>query len=218
MQDVEEFWEDLYLSRAGGANIWSGRVNDQLAAEVDGLPPGRALDLGCGEGGDAIHLARLGWQVTAVDVSPTALARVAAAARAAGVSSRVATERHDLTQSFPAGRFDLVTAMFLQSPLDLPREQVLRRAATSLEVGGRLVLVEHGSFPEGSEHQHDVELPTPDELFISLDLPASDFSPVTVESRSREVTGHQGHTGTLQDTVVVVRRDRATRRPGHRTP
>ena len=206
MDDVEAFWEDLYLSRADGENIWSGEVNAQLAAEVAGLPPGRALDLGCGEGGDAIHLARLGWQVTAVDVSPTALARTEAAAAAAGVAPRVTTERHDLARSFPDGRFDLVVAMFLQSPLELPRGEVLHRAARSLEVGGRLVLVEHGAFPEGSEHQHDVDFPTPEELFASLALPAAEFSPVTVESRSREVDGHQGHTGTLQDTVVVVRR------------
>ena len=206
MDDVEDFWEDLYLSRAGGENIWSGEVNAQLAAEVAGLPPGRALDLGCGEGGDAVHLARLGWQVTAVDVSPTALARTEAAAAAAGVAARVTTERHDLARSFPAGRFDLVVAMFFQSPLELPRGEVLHRAATSLEVGGRLVLVEHGSFPEGSEHQHEVDFPTPDELLASLDLPSPEFSPVTVESRLREISGHQGHTGTLQDTVVVVRR------------
>ncbi len=212
MTDTEAFWEELYLSRAGGAPIWSGRVNAQLAAEVDGLPPGRALDLGCGEGGDSVHLARLGWQVTAIDVSPTALARTRELAAAAGVSSRVTTEQHDLASSFPAGRFDLVVAMFFQSPLELPREQVLRRAAESLEVGGHLVVVEHGSAPswsehppEGSEH-HDMELATPDELVALLDLDVTRFSPVTVESRSRVVSGPDGQSGTLLDSVVVVRR------------
>ena len=99
--DVEAFWDNLYLSRASGENIWSGQVNAQLATEVDGLAPGRALDLGCGEGGDAVHLARLGWQVTAVDVSRTALSRAAAAAAAAGLDSRIDFERHDLTPPSP---------------------------------------------------------------------------------------------------------------------
>jgi SAM-dependent methyltransferase len=207
MQDVEEFWEELYLSRAGGANIWSGKVNAPLASAVEGLPPGRALDLGCGEGGDSVHLARLGWQVTAVDVSPTALARASELAASAGVSPLVTTERHDLASSFPSGRFDLVVAMFFQSPLELPREQVLRRAAESLDAGGRLVLVEHGSAPAWSDH-HDMVFPTPDELVAALDLDPSRFTPETVESRSREATSPDGHTGTLVDTVVVVRRDR----------
>ena len=206
MQDVEEFWEELYLSRAGGANIWSGKVNAPLADAVEGLAPGRALDLGCGEGGDSVHLARLGWRVTAVDVSPTALERTRQLAASTGVSSLVTTEQHDLAASFPSGSFDLVVALFFQSPLELPRAQVLARAADALEVGGRLVLVEHGSAPTWSEHHH-MDFPTPDELFASLDLDPARFTPLTVESRSREATGPDGHSGTLVDSVVVVRRD-----------
>lgn len=213
MTDTEAFWEELYLSRAGGAPIWSGRVNAQLAVEVDGLPPGRALDLGCGEGGDSVHLARLGWQVTAIDVSPTALARTREMAAAAGVSSLVTTEQHDLASSFPSGSFDLVVAMFFQSPLELAREDVLSRAAESLDPGGHLVVVEHGSAPTWSEHppqgsgHHHMEFATPAELVALIDLDTTRFTPVTVESRSRSITGPDGQPGTLLDTVVVVRRD-----------
>ncbi len=206
MTDVEAFWEELYLSRAGGANIWSGKVNAQLAAAVEELTPGRALDLGCGEGGDSVHLARLGWRVTAVDVSPTALSRAREMADSAGVSSLVTTERHDLASSFPSGSFDLVVAMFFQSPLELPRERVLHRAADSLAPGGHLVVVEHGSAPTWSEH-HDMEFATPEELVELIDLDPALFTPVTVESRSREATGPDGQSGTLLDTVLVVRRD-----------
>lgn len=206
MTETEAFWEELYLSRAGGANIWSGEVNAQLAVEVEGLTPGRALDVGCGEGGDAIHLAGRGWQVTAIDVSPTALSRTEAAAEAAGLGSLITTERHDLASSFPGGSFDLVVAMFFQTPLDLAREQVLHRAAESLEIGGRLVVVEHGSGPAGSEHQH-AEFSTPEELVALIDLDPARFSPLTVESRSRSIPGPEGHPATLIDTVVVVRRD-----------
>ena len=213
MTETEAFWEDLYLSRAQGAAIWSGEVNAQLATEVAELTPGRALDIGCGEGGDAVHLARLGWQVTAIDVSPTALARTGAAASAAGVGSRVTTEQHDLASSFPAGRFDLVLAMFFQSPLELAREDVLNRAAESLDPGGHLVVVEHGSAPTWSEHppqgsdHHHLHFATPAELVALIDLDPIRFTPVTVESRSRSVTGPDGQPGTLLDTVVVVRRN-----------
>ncbi|MGZ5403727.1 MAG: methyltransferase [Nocardioides sp.] len=149
--------------------------------------------------------------MTAIDVSPTALARTAAAAATFGVASRVTTERHDLASSFPAGRFDLVVAMFFQSPLELAREEVLRRSAESLDPGGHLVVVEHGSGPawsedppEGAEHHH-LAFATPEELVALIDLDPARFAPVTVESRSRAVT-HEGRSGTVLDTVVVVRR------------
>jgi SAM-dependent methyltransferase len=208
MSETEAFWEDLYTTRAEGAPIWSGRVNAELAREVADLRPGRALDLGCGEGGDAIHLARQGWRVVAVDVSPTALARAAAAAADSGVADRIDFERHDLGDSFPAGDFDLVTAAFLQSPLELDKAGVLRRSLAALAPGGRLVLVEHGAAPDWSEHQH-VQFPTPEEVVAELDLDtlAAAYDVLVCEGRTREASSPDGHHhGRLLDTVVVVRR------------
>src|SRR5215208_437768 len=72
--EAERFWEDHYRRRE---RVWSGRPNPVLVDVVGSLRPGTALDLGCGEGGDAIWLARQGWRVTAVDVSATALDRAA---------------------------------------------------------------------------------------------------------------------------------------------
>ena len=66
----EPAWEERYRSRP---SVWSGRPNPQLVAEVTGLAPARALDVGSGEGADAVWLAERGWQVTAVDISTTAL-------------------------------------------------------------------------------------------------------------------------------------------------
>jgi methylase of polypeptide subunit release factors len=100
--------------------VWSGRANATLVDVVQDLPPGTALDLGCGEGGDAVWLALRGWQVTAVDVSPTALRRAGEHAAQAGVADRVTTERHELGRSFPDGTYDLVCAAFLHSPVELP--------------------------------------------------------------------------------------------------
>jgi SAM-dependent methyltransferase len=208
MSETEAFWEDLYATRAEGAPIWSGRVNTELAREVDGLEPGRALDLGCGEGGDAIHLARQGWQVVAVDVSPTALARAAAGAAGAGVADRIDFERHDLGASFPAGDFDLVTAAFFQSPLELDKAGVLRRSLAALAPGGRLVLVEHGAAPDWSEHRH-VQFPTPEEVVAELDLDtlAAAYDVLVCEARTRDASSPDGrHHGRLLDTVVVVQR------------
>src|ERR1039458_7951812 len=72
---TEQFWDERYRSRD---HLWSGQPNQRLVEEVAGAAPGHALDVGCGEGGDAIWLARQGWTVTGVDVSSVALQRAAA--------------------------------------------------------------------------------------------------------------------------------------------
>ena len=80
---MPKLWEEHYAERD---RVWSGRVNVRLAEVAESLPPGRALDLGCGEGGDAMWLAERGWHVTAVDISQTALDRAAADARSRNLS------------------------------------------------------------------------------------------------------------------------------------
>ena len=92
--EVQKHWDDRYAEKD---QIWSGRVNAQLAAVAEELTPGRALDLGCGEGGDSVWLAEHGWTVVAVDVSQTALQRALGEARRRGVSERITFEHHDLS-------------------------------------------------------------------------------------------------------------------------
>jgi SAM-dependent methyltransferase len=106
MDDSVE-WDTRY-SRAG--RVWSGRPNGSLVAEIAGLEPGRALDVGCGEGADAVWLARQGWQVTALDVSQVAIERGRRAAAAAGVE--IEWVHASLAEAgLEAGSFDLVSAL-----------------------------------------------------------------------------------------------------------
>ena len=197
---TQERWEGFYRDRQ---RIWTGRPNPLLVELAGPLVPGRALDLGCGEGGDSVWLAAQGWTTTAVDVAPTALARTREAAAAAGVE--VTTEQHDLQASLPEGPFDLVSAFFLQSPVECDRPAVLRRAAELLAAGGVLLVVDHGSAPPWSWHGDHV-FPTAPEVHASLALPAEQYETLRVDAPTREAVGPQGQVAQLSDLVVVVRR------------
>ncbi|MFI7070066.1 class I SAM-dependent methyltransferase [Micromonospora sediminicola] len=201
--DPARFWNERYSQ---SDRIWSGRVNPVLAEVAADLSPGTVLDLGSGEGGDAIWLAARGWRVTAVDVSSVALDRLAAEAERAGVAERITTLRHDVTQGFPPGRFDLVSAQFFQSPLVLPREKVLPPAAAAVAPGGRLLVVEHGAPPPWSGlDPDDPRFATPEEILAAVDLDADGWEIERLGAAHRTAT-HDGHTGELVDHVVLVRR------------
>nr|WP_245839265.1 class I SAM-dependent methyltransferase [Mycobacterium aquaticum] len=199
-----QYWERHYGQRG---RIWSGRVNAQLERVAADLPAGRALDLGCGEGGDAVWLAEHGWQVTAADVSETALQRAAAEAATRGVSDRIVFERHDFSESLPDGDFDLVSAQFLQSPIAMDRTRFLRRAADAVTPGGLLVVVDHGAAPPWApEHVRNFEFPSAEEVFAALELPEGQWERIQVGLEQRDATGPDGQRGTLIDNVIVLRR------------
>lgn len=111
-------------------DTWGGRVNALLAETAGPLRPGSALDLGCGTGGDTIWLARHGWQVTAVDISATALDRVRQRCLELDLGDPVTAERHDLARTFTGGEFDLVSAQYLDTPFTLPRSSVCAPSPT----------------------------------------------------------------------------------------
>lgn len=206
-RDAQEFWDEFY---DGDDRIWSGRVNVQLAQIAAGLAPGRALDLGCGEGADAIWLAEKGWQVLAVDVSANALERARAAARRREMLPHIRFERHDLSDSFPAGRFDLVSAQFLHSPARLERETVLRRAAAAVAVGGRLLIVDHGAAPPWADEQaHAHHFDTVEEVLAGLRLDDARWERLRVGTAERDAVGPDGQTATLTDNVILLRRREA---------
>jgi SAM-dependent methyltransferase len=202
--DAKETWEQHYGERD---RVWSGRVNARLAEVASTLKPGRALDLGCGEGGDACWLAERGWYVVAVDISETALQRAAADADARGLEGRIEFQQHELSNSFPVGTYDLVSAQFLHSMVHLDRPRILNQAADAVVPGGLLLIVDHsGPPPWASKLHHHHEFPSADEVVDSLNLDATEWERLQVGTVDREATGPNGEVATLTDNVIVLRR------------
>ena len=222
-----EYWEARYGS---AEQMWSGRVNQVLVETVDEFDPGRALDLGCGEGGDVVWLAKRGWRATGIDISETAIQRARAAARDAGLTEAQANFRvADLAELAADERFDLVTASFLHSPVELPREQILRRAAAHVAPGGHLLITahaapppwasdlhDHGSGGHGSEDHssedrdsetHEVpRFPLPQDELAALDLDPKEWDTLVAQTRDREAVAPDGAHVVLTDGIVLVRR------------
>ncbi|MFV0374539.1 FAD-dependent oxidoreductase [Microbacterium sp.] len=200
-----DFWEKRY---AESDRVWSGRVNRVLADLAPTLTTGRALDLGCGEGADVVWLAQQGWSATGIDISPTAVARASAAAEAAGLDAGHARFLVDDLTALPDKNFDLVTASFLHSPVELAREDILRRATAAVAPGGHLLITSHADFPPWADvpddHRH--RFPTPEEQVAQLALDEAGWEIIHAESRPRETTAPDGTPATLDDVVVLVRR------------
>ena len=141
-------WDARY-SEGDGA-MWSGRPNGRLVDEVAGLTPGPALDVGCGEGADAIWLARRGWTVTAIDVSDVAVSRAREAAERAGAT--VEWLCGDALQTpFPARSFDLVSMQYPALP-KAAGEAALRTLLDTVRPDGLLLAVYHDLDDEHREH------------------------------------------------------------------
>jgi SAM-dependent methyltransferase len=204
MNETKAHWEEHYGERD---RVWSGRVNVQFADVVADLTPGRALDLGCGEGGDAVWLAERGWNVVAVDISDTALGRAAEAAGTRGVADRIEFVQQDLSDGFPDGTFDLISSQFLHSTVRLDRTSILAKAAQAIRPGGLLVIVDHGSAPPwASKLDHVHEFPSAEEVVAALDLGDGEFERVRVEAVERQAVGPEGQQRPWMDNVIVLRR------------
>jgi SAM-dependent methyltransferase len=205
-REAVEFWESRYGERD---QIWSGRPNQVLVDVVSGWSPGRALDLGAGEGGDTIWLAQNGWRVDAVDISETALTRARSAAASRGLGEdQITWQAVDLTTWKASGPYDLVSAFFLHSPVEFPRADVLRRAAAAVSRNGHLLVVGHAESPPwASAHDHEeVHFPGPDEELADLGLDPSQWETVIAEVRDRDAIGPDGERAMLRDSVVLARR------------
>jgi SAM-dependent methyltransferase len=201
-------WDERY---SGDGQIWSGDPNVQLVAEASELTPGTALDLGCGEGGDAIWLARRGWTVTGADFSAAGLARAARLAEEAGVGERTDWWRVDAREFDADGRaFDLVTSQYLHPP-DGGMVDVIRRLAEAVAAGGHLLVVGHAPPPD-SPHlgPHEPNARHRAMLLAADLLPAlpDDFDAIVVEQRPHPVT-RNGEKIEIDDSVLLARRRRS---------
>ncbi|WP_255949243.1 class I SAM-dependent methyltransferase [Streptomyces odontomachi] len=195
-----QFWNELY---GGREQLWSGAPNGVLVTEVTGLPPGRALDVGCGEGGDALWLARRGWQVTAIDISSIALERAAAATGA--LTDRVTWSHTDLTSAPPpAGPFDLVSAQYFPLPHQ-PDHTALRGLLDAVAPGGTLLFAGHdpAEFPPDDEHGfHPDDFYQPADVAKLLD---ESWTVLVDETRPRTAPAPPG-THHTRDVVLRARR------------
>ncbi len=204
-------WNDRY---AGEEPLFTADPARFLGREVAGVPPGRALDLGCGEGRNALWLAEQGWHVTGVDFSEVGLAKARRLAGARGIP----LERLNLVLADLAGyepppeAFHLVLLLFVHPP-PAERARLLGAAARALVAGGTLLVV-----------GYDVTNPTrgggggprdPSILFTPDDIVAEVSPPLEVERAERlrvPVAWEEGEAFAV-DAVVRARRRWVASRP-----
>jgi SAM-dependent methyltransferase len=206
IQFGQEFWEERYRSQT---SVWSGQPNIHLVTEAADLTPGTALDVGAGEGADALWLAERGWRVTATDISTVALDRAACHARQAGadVAARIDWRHVDLTSWVPtAMAYDLVSAQFMHLPKP-QRDPLFARLARSVAAGGTLLIVGHHPL----DLQTTVPRPPMPELFFTAAEIADSLNPVewdilVSDARARVATDPGGRPATIHDAVLRAQR------------
>ncbi len=196
----EDAWDQRY---AGAEQVWSGRPNAALVTEVHRLPPGRALDVGCGEGADAVWLAGQGWDVTALDVSQVALRR--AALHAEQADAQVQWMHAGLVDApLPSGAFDLVSAQY-PALLRTAGHDAERMLLASVAPGGLLLVVHHADIDaaEANAHGFDpADYVNPSDVAALLD---DSWQLEINETRPRDVRAGAGSHHT-HDVVVRARR------------
>jgi SAM-dependent methyltransferase len=158
-------WDERYAS---SALVWGAGPNRWVAQELADLAPGRALDLACGEGRNAIWLAGRGWQVTGVDFSAVGLDKAAQLEQQVGVTQPVDWRRADVVGYQHDGPVELALLCYLQVVPD-QRRTVVRNAAAALAPGGVLLVIAHDStnIAEGTGGPQD-----PSVLFTAADVTA----------------------------------------------
>jgi len=205
----EAEWDERYRSREA---LWSDEPNPTLVTEVSSLDPGSAVELGCGEGADAIWLAKRGWHVTGLDISRVALARAASAEQRYRneIATPVVWQQADLLAWTPGeARFDLVTAHFMQFH-ENERARFFATLAACVAPGGTLLIVGH----DPSDLKTNVRRPPDPAVFytasdIAAALDAHEWDIVVCEARPRSAIDRNERPATVNDAIVKARR-RAT--------
>ena len=194
-------WEERY---AGEGSHWSGDPNPQLVAEIAELPPGTALDVGCGEGGDVVWLAQRGWTVTGADFSANGLDRARRHAEEAGVADRCDWWQVDARAFDPSGRtWDLVTTHFLHPP-EGGMTAVTAALAAAVAAQGHLLVVGHAPGPAFATHSPELQRAQWRAAELLPAIPHG-FDVLVCEERRRTVT-REGRTMDIDDAVLFARR------------
>jgi SAM-dependent methyltransferase len=195
-------WDERYSE---ADQIWSGEPNASVVTLVRKLESGRALDVGCGEGADAIWLASLGWQVTAIDVSEVALRR----ARAAADQLEIEVEwLHAglLEAQLPPGGFDLVSAQY-PALLRTATHDAERSLLSAVAPYGHLLVVHHADIDVEEARSHGFD---PNDYVFPADVASvldDDWEVIIDERRPRHVATGAG-AGHSLDVILDVQRIR----------
>ena len=204
---TQEFWDNRYRQHT---RIWSGRPNPRLVDLTERLAPGRALDVGCGEGADAVWLASRGWDVLGIDVSEVALSRARehSAELPPDVGQRLEWRQGDLLAApeLP-GDLDLVTAQFMHLP-EPERSRVLTALASLVGVGGTFLVVAHdpADLQSGAHRPPNPELFCPPQEFADLLDDTWDIQ--VCESLERVQRTTEGEELAVTDAVMCAVRTR----------
>jgi SAM-dependent methyltransferase len=193
-------WDATYLQRDV---LWSGEPNPQLVAEAADLAPGRALDLGCGEGADALWLAARGWKVTAIDISQVALSRASANENRAPTLAPPVEWRHaDVAETPPESRaYDLVSLQYFPVPRQ-PGDVALRALLDAVVPGGTLLVGTH-------HHAEVAHLPEVEDYYAlqdMADLLGPDWTITVLEARPRPNPTPEGTHHARDEVLRAVRR------------
>lgn len=194
----------MWDARYAGAQVWDLEPNRLVLEALDHLSPGRALDVGAGEGRHALWLASKGWQVTAVDFSSVAVGKIQA--RAALMGLEVDAQVGDVTRFRPRHDFDLVLFSYLH--LVMPSlKRALRTAVAVLTEGGEFFLVAHdaSNLDRGYGGPPDPDVLTTPEAVADI-LTATGLEVTRAEVVARQVHTESGTRTALDHVVQAVRR------------
>jgi thioredoxin reductase/SAM-dependent methyltransferase len=179
----EADWDHRY----GGDQMWSGNPNGTLVNEISCLAPGRALDVGTGEGGDALWLAEQGWSVTASDISQRALDRVNAEAERRGLRVECQHADANALDAFEMAAFDLVSAQYASIPRT-PDGRGVRNLLNAVAPGGTLLIVSHDLEPMRAPiDTPDHSLPFDPDAYVRAD----DFVAALASSPAWDIERHE---------------------------
>ena len=197
---VHEQWDQRYSDKE---QLWSGQPNSVLVRQTRDMRPGRVLDVGCGEGADALWLAEQGWDVTALDVSRVALDRAAAQAERTGVQVRW-VHAGLVEAALPLGSFDLVSAQY-PALLRTASNEAERVLLSAVAVGGVLLVVHHPPPTEEQAKAHGFDPAIYAGMAQVTALLSDNWQVEVQENRPRDLVEGAG-AGHTEDVILQARR------------